>query len=107
LLVLAVKFIQRERSFPDCFAKISFGSGFFSLVSRICVSKAVHRQRIENYGLLPRYPGLRRQSFKLYREYPEAGYLPDCLVDHALSEPATSQLPPLTAEKARSLFRCN
>ncbi len=28
-----------------------------------------HRQRIENYGLLPRYPELRQQSFKLYREY--------------------------------------
>lgn len=28
-----------------------------------------HRQRMENYGLLPRYPELRQQSFKLYREY--------------------------------------
>jgi hypothetical protein len=28
-----------------------------------------HRQRIEGYGLLPRYPELRQRSFKLYREY--------------------------------------
>ena len=30
LLVLAVTFIGRERSFPDRFAKIFFGSGCFS-----------------------------------------------------------------------------
>jgi hypothetical protein len=29
LLVLAVTFIGRERSFPDRFAKISFGRGVF------------------------------------------------------------------------------
>ena len=39
------------------------------------------------------------------RGYPEAGYLLDCLVDHALKEPSPSQLPPLTADEARKLFR--
>lgn len=39
------------------------------------------------------------------RGYPEAGYLLDCLVDYALKKPADSQLPPLTAEEARNLFK--
>jgi hypothetical protein len=39
------------------------------------------------------------------RGYPEAGYLLDCLVDYLLKKPADSQLPPLTAEEARSLFK--
>ena len=39
------------------------------------------------------------------RGLPEAGYLLDCLVDYALKDPDDSQLPPLTDEEARSLFK--
>jgi hypothetical protein len=37
--------------------------------------------------------------------FAEAGYLLDCLVDHALKEPSPGQLQPLTADEARKLFR--